>query len=875
MNAQPISPSIEIPTKTHRLSRLRAELIGRKTEMSKLEQAVEHLKQGRALIFSITGDAGTGKSRLLEEFRGTLDLDDIQWREGHAYDYTRNIPYFPLIDLLNRAWQIREGDSPGQVKHKIEAGVTAVIEDRLDLIPYIGNLYSLSYAETENISPELWKSRLHEAIRLILANLFKRRPTVVCIEDLHWADPSSIELLRNTLIHIRNPMLFIFIFRPSFSLFSSHQIAGMEFYNEIRIHDLSPADAHGMVKSLLKTNQIPSSLKSFILEKVEGNPFFLEEIINSLIETEVLIRCNGSWELKRPVTEKDIPGTVHGIITARLDRLDGKTRHILQEASVIGRAFSFEVLKKISNRDAQIDKYLQDLESLDFIRTRSLQPDLDYIFKHALTREVVYNGILKEERQQIHVKIGLAIESLYHDRLHEFYETLAYHFREGQSLHKAVDYLMKAGEKSRNRYSLDEAHRTYQEAFHLISNKPDRSTSENELLIDIFNNWSLIQYLRGRFGDMQDLLIQYKETVELIDDKARKGMFYGWIGLALHQLEKNAVDAYDYFKHSLSIGEELKDDRIIGYACTFLVWSCAELGRLDEGGVYGKRALELARKFTSDHWIFAVSRGGMATINLYKGLSNPNFDLGKELINHGRSHSDVRAMFVGYMCCGYGYFARGDFASAIASFKHAVDVAVDPFYRQWASFWWGYCCLEMMQISEAEKALREVIVFDESYGSKQLGTPARSFWGAILVSNGKLARGLSMMAEARDTWLKSGRKFTVAVSDYNFGKIYSQLAGGGQNVTFSMVAKNIGFLLKNVPFAARKAEKYYQSAIRQWRESGSTGWAGRASLDLGRLYKMKGRKEQARKSINDAVSLFEECEAECFLDQARKEMASL
>jgi tetratricopeptide (TPR) repeat protein len=866
--------SHEVPTKTHRLSGLRAELIGRNVEMSQLKEAVDNLEQGRASIFSIVGDPGTGKSRLVEEFRQSVDLNTFQWREGHAYDYTQNIPYFPFIDLLNRAWRIREGDSPGQVKLKIENGAQAIIGERQDLIPYIGNLYSLSYRETEGVGPETWKARLHEAIRLILANLCQKRPTIICIEDLHWADPSSIELLRNTLIDLAYPVLFLCIYRPSFSLFASKQIAGIESYNEIRLHDLSPADALGMVESLLRTEEIPSVLRSYIHDKVEGNPFYLEEIINSLIETEVLIRDDGSWTLRRPLTEKDIPGTVHGVISARLDRLERETKHILQEASVIGRAFLYEILKRISELKDQIDRSLTNLERVDLIRTRSLQPDLEYIFKHALTQEVVYNGLLKTERRQIHEKIGAVMEELFQDRLHEFYETLAYHFMEGQSLHKAVEYLMKAGEKSTHRYSLEEANQYYQKAFNLISAKPDRSMAEQELLIEILNNWSLVQYLRGHFEDLSDLLLQYKDAAESIHGKVRIGMFYGWIGLALHQMGIY-VDAYDYIKKSLTIGEELKDERIMGYACTFLIWSCAELGRLDEATLYEEHILALSKKFPSDHVIFGVSRGGLATLNLYKGISTQNFEMGRELIDYGQRLSDVRAVFIGHICCGYGYFAKGDFASAIESFKEAVEISVDPFYRQWASMWLGFSCLETLQVQEAEKAFMEVISFDEQYGSKPLGTGGRALLGPILVLKGELGRGLAMMEEAKSSWIKSERKFAVAHSDYNFGKIYSQLAGGGQNVTLSLVVKNIGFLIKNIPFATRKAESYFQSAIRQWNEIGAPGWVGRASLDLGRLHKMKGRKEQAEKYFTDAIKLFEECEADIFLKEAREELASL
>ena len=353
-----VSSLKEAVSKTHRLSGLRSELIGRKVEMDQLKEAVDNLQQGKSSSFSIIGDAGTGKSRLVEEFRNSLDMNTIQWREGHSYGYSQNIPYFTVIDLLSRAWQIKEGDSPDQIRQKMETGAKALIADKQDLIPYIGNLYSLSYPEIEKVPPEQWKAKLHEAIHLILTNLCRRAPTIICIEDLHWADPSSVELLRNILTDLKYPVIFLCIYRPSFNLFTSHQTNSIKSYNEIRLQQLSPTDAQSMVESLLKTKTIPRQLQMFIRDKAEGNPFYLEEVINSLIETDTLVKDNDLWKLTRTLNEKDIPSTVQGVISARLDRLERETKRILQEASVIGRAFLYEILKRISDLKEYIDKSL-------------------------------------------------------------------------------------------------------------------------------------------------------------------------------------------------------------------------------------------------------------------------------------------------------------------------------------------------------------------------------------------------------------------------------------------------------------------------------------------------------------------------------------
>jgi class 3 adenylate cyclase/ABC-type dipeptide/oligopeptide/nickel transport system ATPase component len=508
--AEPIKPYRVIspkddPTKTHRLSGMRAELIGRKVEMAQLQEAITNLKQGKGSIFSIVGDAGTGKSRLIEEFKASLNFDEVQWREGHAYAYSQNIPYFPLIDLLSKAWQITEGDNPEQVRNKVETGAGFLISDRKDLIPYIGSLYSIKYPEMENVSPEYWKVKLHEAVQLILSALTRRSQTIICIEDLHWADPSSVELLRNIFSDFRYLAVFLCIYRPTFNLFTSHQAGTIKSYQEIRLHDLSPTDAQSMVESLLKTDSAPGELKKFIRDRVEGNPFYLEEVINSLLETAILVGEDGQWTLTKPLIEANIPSTVQGVISARLDRLETETKRILQEASVIGRAFLYEILKRITELKDQIDRSLMGLERLDLIRTRSLQPELEYIFKHALTQEVVYNGLLKKERQNIHEKIGQVMEELFQDRLTEFYEALSYHYKQGFSIFKAVDYLIKAGEKSKERHSIEETHQYYKEAFEILFNYPNRSKKEDALLIDILINWGVVFSIRGNYKGLNEL----------------------------------------------------------------------------------------------------------------------------------------------------------------------------------------------------------------------------------------------------------------------------------------------------------------------------------------------------------------------------------
>ena len=171
------------PVTIHRLSGLRADLVGRNVEMAELSEAIDHLRQGKGRVFSICGAAGTGKSRLVEEFKASLDLEEVQWIECHAYAYSQDMPYFPLVDLLNRLLLIDEKDPTSKVKEKVESGLTSLIGERDDIIPYVGGLYSLSYPQTEDVSPEFWKTRLQAAILMILSGLAEKAPTVFFIEE--------------------------------------------------------------------------------------------------------------------------------------------------------------------------------------------------------------------------------------------------------------------------------------------------------------------------------------------------------------------------------------------------------------------------------------------------------------------------------------------------------------------------------------------------------------------------------------------------------------------------------------------------------------------------------------------------------------------
>jgi tetratricopeptide (TPR) repeat protein len=533
-------------------------------------------------------------------------------------------------------------------------------------------------------------------------------------------------------------------------------------------------------------------------------------------------------------------------------------KRVLQEASVIGRAFLYQILKRITDRSDQCDQCLSGLERLDLIRARSLQPDLEYIFKHALTQEVVYNGLLKKERRILHEKIGLVVEQLFHNRLSEFYETLAFHFKNGHSLLKAVDYLMKSGEKSMKRYAVEESHQYYKEAFDLLTNKPGKTREEERLLIDLVIEWADVLYYIGDFKELDKLLSTHKDLAESLDDKARLGMFYAWVGWAVCWGDKWR-ESYEYLHKALKLGEEIENQQVIGYACTWLSWSCAELGFLDEAILHGERAQEISKILESDQYLYFKSMGGLGHAYWYRGDKKKGYETGRANVEFGHRHSNIRSVVMGHNVMGYSAFVDGDLQEVIECGQRAAQAALDPFYAQFPKMLLSFGYALTGQFQEAEDVSQELVNYCRDFGNEWIASFPKLVLGVVSIAKGHMSEGLKMLEDIRQACLENGRRSFYAAIEHTLGSVYLQMAQGEGQIS---------------P-AAEKAEDHFNKAIEVAKEIGAKCTLGMAYLDLGLLHKAKDQKDQAIRWLSKAIEVFEECEAETRLKHAREALESL
>ena len=854
---------------------VQAELVGRETEMAVLIGAVENLKQREGSLVSITGHAGTGKSRLIKEFKDQLEDGGIQWYEGQAYAYTQNMAYYPLTSLLTNAFLIKEKDTPEQIKEKIENGMETLLWDKPEVKHYLGSLFSIGYAEIDKISPEFWRNQLYQSVQQILEAITSRGPTVILFEDLHWADEAFIELLHTLLEKINRPVLFLCVYRPSFNLFSNGEPESLNIpHRKIDLRDLPWDKTEKMLQSLLNSQLLPDELCYFIKQKVEGNPFYLEEVVNTLIETDILVFDNGNWQLAGSLDLKDIPASIQGVLTARLDRLEKQTKRILQEASVIGRTFFYKVLTRVTNLTLPVDGYLAGLESMDFIRAHSREPELEFIFKHALTQEVIYNGLLKKERRKIHERIGLVIEELFADRLPEFYETLAFHFTKGQSNQKAVDYLIKSGEKSLGRYAVKESHQYFIESFTLLTGKPELTNSDQELLIDTLIKWAYVFYYRGDFRGLVELFEQNKHIAHALKNRSKQGFFLAWLGMGLWIRENLSESEYN-LKKALELGEASRDKRLIGYAACWLSMIYSDLGLFDKALAFADKSIEIAKQLDSDHYLYFKSLHAKSYAYWYKGLCVENIQIGQTLLKYGREHNNSRCMVMGHLSLSWAHSAAGNPSLALEAGKDAVKCSDDPFYTMIPN---GMISLSYIQLGEFEKAAKcanETLEFHGKYGCEYHKTIALLILSGEMVAIGKMSSGIKQAEKILFRLEEIGKKGLLATGEHILGSIYCHIAEGEGNLSLSSLLKNAVFLLKTIPVANKKARQYLNRAVDIAEEIGANGIAGQAYLDMGRCCKTKKENKLARQYLSKAVQIFEETKAEGYLSQAHNELASL
>ena len=655
------------PVHTHRVLRPKAApgrergiqgldspMVGRDRDIELLAGLVGNLREGSGQIVSIMGEAGLGKSRLIAELAHRVNNGDdssgastpsIAWLEGRSRSYDTSTPYSPFISLFNQYFGINLEDSGEEKYNKIRRLVDHVTGNTTNgLAPFFATMLGVAIPEEDSqefkyLQPPQIREKVFLAIRELLEREAAMRPVVVVFEDLHWCDPTSLELLETLLpLADRAPIMILAVFRPTRQDpgWAFHESASRDYphrYTSVLLEPLDEENARTLVANLLEVEDLPEHVRAFILAKAEGNPFFVEEVIRSLLDANLVVRENSHWRATREIANIALPDTLAGVIMARLDRLSEDSKRVAQTAAVIGREFQVDTLAAIYDDVQIMDLAITDLQRRELIREKSLIPQRLYMYKHALTQEAAYGSLLLSRRRELHLLVADCLEKNNPEQVHN----IARHFLEAQERARAVPYLMHAGNQAAREYSTAEAIGYFTQALEILGDEKDaglmrqayeglggaltlggdvpravenyhtmyhvaQDFDDQPMQVSALNKLGFVTALmQGQFPEAEEHLVEAERLARQCGDLpglAEYHMIYCYMTVPFGKFD----EAIGHLDEAAKIGQDLAMDEPRLFGLTHLANTLTYMARFDEAAEVCREALELAEQLGNHKW---------------------------------------------------------------------------------------------------------------------------------------------------------------------------------------------------------------------------------------------------------------------------------
>jgi len=542
--------------------------VGREAEMQALRQALDGAREGRGQIVALVGEPGVGKSRLFRELIHSHRTHGWRVLESSSASYGKATPFLPVIELLKDYCQIELRDDGRKIREKVTGKLRTLDRALEPMLPAFLALLDVPVEDPtwERLDPPQRWQRTLEALKHLLFRESQIQPLCVAMEDLHWIDSETQGFLDTLIDSLPTARILLLVnYRPEYQ----HGWASKTYYTQLRIDPLLPENADELLRALLGEDAGLQPLKERLVDQTQGNPFFLEESVRTLIETGVLVGERGAYRLTEPLPSIQVPATVQAVLAARLDRLPPDEKRLLEAAAVIGEEVPFTLLQAIADEPEEaLRRGLTHLRAAEFLYEARLFPDLEYTFKHGLTYQVAYGSLLHERRRALHTRIVEAIERLHPDRLAEHAERLAHHAVRGEEWEKAVRYLRQAGSRAAGRAANREAVTYFEHALTALAClPPDRRLAEAGVDIRLDLRSSLGQL--GQHGRIAEYLAEAERLATAIGDQPRLGRVHALVSDCFRLLgdQKSAIEVG---QQALDIAQMLGDRPLEVTANTFL-----------------------------------------------------------------------------------------------------------------------------------------------------------------------------------------------------------------------------------------------------------------------------------------------------------------
>jgi class 3 adenylate cyclase/tetratricopeptide (TPR) repeat protein len=605
----------QLPARTRGLHELAQAFVGREEDLSALLEVSQELEAGQGSVVTLAGEAGIGKSRLMGEWQRALG-ERVSWVEGRCFAHTSSVAFGPFLDLLRREAGITGEHSESEARALLRVALEQAFPADEEAQAIFASLLSLRTSAQEasqlaSLSAQGLRQRLFALIERYFIELTQERPTLLVIDDLHWADASSLDLLEHLFaLTGRVPLVVACTFRPQQEEAPARLLAQLEARPPRRhVHrplgPLSQGLSERLVEQLLSTAELPDALRVLIPRKAEGNPFFVEELLLSLIERGALVHGEGGWAVTPLLTSLPVPDTLQGVLMARLDRLPAETKWLAQQASVIGRIFLYRVLMHMAEQTMTADADLGHLEREDLIRERTRDPELEYMFKHAITQEVAYQSLLPARRKELHGKVGQSLEALFSGRRGELHSVIGEHYLLGECWDRAVEHLLAAGDAAARLYAHPEARVHYREALEALAQLPAEEPWQRQR-VDATLRLVAVSYLAEPPEHTLRRLTEAEQLAERLGDMERLARVHYWMGRLL--IYQHAFgEALGYFRRVLEEGRHTGDMALLALPSTMVGRVMALRGHFGQARQLLNQAITpLKQAGDTENWLWTL-----------------------------------------------------------------------------------------------------------------------------------------------------------------------------------------------------------------------------------------------------------------------------
>lgn len=831
--------------------------VGRDAEIDALRQALERGRAGHGQIVGVVGEPGVGKSRLFWEFIHSHRTHGWLVLESSSASYGKATPYLPVIDLLKAYCQVEPRDDGRKICEKLTGKLLALDRALEPTLPAFLALLDVPVEDPQwqTFDPPQRRQRTLDALKRLLFRESQVQPLCLVLEDLHWIDSETQAFLDSLIESLPTARVLLLVnYRPEYQ----HGWGSKTYYTQLRIDPLPPESCEELLHALVGDGADLQPLKQRLIAQTQGNPFFLEESVRTLVETQALVGERGAYRLAKALPGIQVPATVQAVLAARIDRLPPEDKRVLQAAAVIGEEVPFALLQAIAEEPEEaLRLHLTHLQAAEFLYEARLFPDLEYTFKHGLTYQVAYGSLLQDRRRTLHARIVEALERLYPDRLTEHVDRLAHHAFRGEVWDKAATYLRQAGAKALARSAHREAVTCFEQALVAL---PHLSESREllEQAIDIRLDLRNALYPLGEFGRILDYLREGEALANTLGDQGR----LGWISIYMSTHFWAMGDherAVESGQQALTIASSLGDLALQVQTNGRLGWVYHVLGDYPRAITFLEKSIQplkgdLARERLGMPALpFVMSRTYLAWSLAELGAFVEGIAYAEDGLQIAEAVGEPLSRIAGYSGLGALYLSRGDFDKAISLFERGHLLGQVANIAVWVPIMasqLGYSYALSGRVGEALSLLEEALErrATSPFPSLRIGRLGEAYLLAGRMDDAsKLAE--SALSLSRDRKERGFEAWALRL----LGMIGAQ---------------------QDPPDIA-KAEAHYREAMALAEELGMRPLVAHCHLGLGRLFRRAGKPQQAQEHLTTATSLFREMEMRFWLAQAEAELKEL